>query len=96
MNSLSKMQQPTEVQSEMKQKEAHPEAPKKSKNPGFKSTLKRQMAQQKALHERLQQQKEEKIAAQQLERDQQEAAHQAKLLEVEGKLASTCATVGRR
>ena len=37
--------------------------------------------------------KEEKIAAQQLERDQQEAAHQEKLLEVEGKLASTCATV---
>ena len=51
------------------------------------------MAQQKALHERLQQQKEEKIAAQQLERDQQEAAHKEKLREVEGKLVSTCATV---
>ena len=76
----------------------HPEAPepRRSKNAGFKSTLKKQMAEQKTLHERLLQQKEEKIAAQQLERDQQEASHQAKLLEVEGKLASTCATVGRR
>ena len=47
-----------------------PEAPqpKKSKNSGFKSTLKRQMAEQKALHDRLQQQKEDKIKAQQFQK----------------------------
>ena len=63
MNSLSRMV-PTQVQ---KEAGIHPEAPKKfkSKNSGFKDTLKRQMAEQKALHDRLQQQKEEKIKAEQ-------------------------------
>ena len=70
MNSLSKMmnEQTTEVQKEKALD--HPEAPqpRRSKNSGFKDTLKRQMAEQKALLDRLQQQKEEKIRAQQCQK----------------------------
>ena len=63
MNTLSKMKQaPKEM--------AHPEAtePRRSKNAGFKSTLKKQMAEQKAFHDRLQQQKDEKIKVQQCQK----------------------------
>ena len=49
------------------------------------------MAEQKALHDRLQQQKEEKIKAQQLERDQQEAAYQATVKDLLQKHEATVA-----
>ena len=73
MNSLSKImkEQTTEVQKEKAPEDLdHPEAPqpRRSKNSGFKDTLKRQMAEQKALLDRLQQQKEEKIRAQQCQK----------------------------